>query len=117
VSNNRRTSERIPILGDLHGEVKVFQPITIKELSARGAQVESRFPLHVDSLYEFRLAHGERAIGVKGRVSHSRISEVDQDLVFYRSGIEFIETSPRVGAAITDFLDLLTRSREPPLHG
>ena len=33
---------------------------------------------------------------VKGRIAHSRISDVDQDIIMYRSGVEFIELSDRV---------------------
>jgi hypothetical protein len=37
--NDKRDSERIQILGELHGEVMVFQHMTIKEISRTGAQV------------------------------------------------------------------------------
>jgi len=114
VSTNKRDSERIQVLGDLHGEVMVFQPVTIKEVSTGGVQVETAFPLQVDSLHDFRLALGDRSIVVKGRVAHCRISDVDQDLILYRSGIEFIEPAERVGSAIADFVDLLKRIRERP---
>ena len=33
---------------------------------------------------------------VKGRITHSAISDVDQESVVYRSGVEFIEPSERV---------------------
>src|SRR5713226_1076023 len=104
MTTNKRDSERLQVLGDLHGEVMVFQPVSIKEISARGAQVETAFPLHVDSLHDFRLALGDRSVVVKGRVAHCRISDVDQDLVLYRSGIEFVEPGDRVGSAITEFV-------------
>jgi len=112
VSNNKRDSERIQVLGDLHGEVMVFQPVIIREISAGGAQVETAFPLHLDSLHDFRLALGERSVVVKGRVAHCRISDVDQDLVRYLSGIEFVEPSDRVAAVVAEFVDTLRRSRE-----
>jgi hypothetical protein len=46
---------------------------------------------------------------VKGRVAHSRISDVDQDIITYRTGVEFIELSDRVAAAIADFVDELAK--------
>jgi len=98
--DNKRDKERIQILGELHGEVMVFQPMAIKEISRGGAQVETVFPLHLDSLHDFRLTLGEQSIVLKGRVAHCRISDVDQELVTYRSGIEFIEPSDRVYAVI-----------------
>ena len=110
---DKRDSERIPVLGDLRGAVKVFQPVTIKEISAGGAQIETAFPLQLDSLHDFRLALGDRSIVIKGRVAHCRIAEVDQDLILYRAGIEFVEPSDRVRGAIAEFLAQLRRGREP----
>ena len=107
-----REAERLQILGDLHGEVMVFQPMAVRELSHGGAQVETAFPLHVDSLHEFRLTLGERSVVVKGRIAHSRISDVDQDVITYRSGVEFIELSERVAAAIAHFVDELAKVKE-----
>ena len=102
--DNKRDTDRIQILGELHGEVMIFQPMTIKEVSRGGAQIETGFPLHLDSLHEFRLTLGERSIIVKGRVAHCSISDVEQEIIIYRSGIEFVEPSERVDAVITDFI-------------
>ena len=71
-------------------------------------QVETGFPLQLDSLHEFRLTLGERSVVVKGRIAHSRICDVDQDIILYRSGVEFIELSDRVADAIAHFVDELT---------
>jgi hypothetical protein len=106
-----RDDERISILGELHGEVMVFQPTTIREISRGGAQVETLFPLHVDSLHEFRLSLGERSVVVKGRIAHCSISDMDQEVVTYRSGIEFVELSDRVFEVIADFIDAIKTGR------
>ncbi|HVB37245.1 MAG TPA: PilZ domain-containing protein, partial [Vicinamibacterales bacterium] len=101
---DKRDTERLEILGELRGEVMVFQPMAIKEISRGGAQIETSVPLQLDSLHDFRLTLGERSIVVKGRVAHCRISDVDQELVLYRAGVEFVEPDPRVEAVITDFI-------------
>lgn len=106
-----RDTERIAILGELHGEVMVFQPITIKEISRGGAQVETLFPLHVDSLHEFRFSLGDRSVVVKARIAHCSISDVEQEVVTYRSGIEFVELSDRVYEVIADFIDAIKTGR------
>jgi hypothetical protein len=106
-----RDTERIAILGELHGEVMVFQPTTIREISRGGAQVETLFPLHVDSLHEFRLSLGDRSVVVKGRIAHCSISDMDQEVVTYRSGIEFVELSDRVFEVISDFIDAIKTGR------
>jgi hypothetical protein len=110
-AEEKRGGERINILGELHGEVMVFQPTVIKEISRRGAQIETNFPLQLDSLHEFRFTLGDRSIVMKGRVAHCSISDVDQDIVVYRSGIEFIEPSERVSSVITDFIDAVVSGR------
>jgi hypothetical protein len=77
-------------------------------------QVETAFPLQLDSLHDFRLTLGPRSVVVKGRIAHSRISDVDGDLITYRSGVEFIELSERVAGAIAAFVDELAKERSEP---
>ena len=81
MESNKRQTERLEILGDLLGEAMVFQPMSIKELSLGGAQVETGFPLHVDSLHEFRLTLSNRSVIIKGRIAHCSITDVDQEAV------------------------------------
>jgi hypothetical protein len=110
----KRAAERIQILGELHGEVMVFQPVAIKVISREGLTIETGFPFHLDSLHEFRLALGDLSIVVKGRIVHCSITDVEQELVLYRSGIEFIEPSERVHSAITAFIDAIKDGRRTP---
>jgi hypothetical protein len=112
--DDKRYDERIEILGELHGAVMVFEPIAIKEISRGGAQLETAFPLQLDSLHDFRLTLGDRSVVVKGRVVHCSISDVDQEQVVYRSGIEFIEPSDRVDAAISQFIQAIKDGRRSP---
>ena len=99
------------MLGELQGEMMVFQPMLIKEISKTGATVETRFPLHLDSLHDLRIILGNTSVILKGRVVHSHISDVDQDIVTYRTGLEFVETSDRVLAAIDAYLQSVKSSR------
>jgi PilZ domain-containing protein len=108
---DNRDSERIEILGDLHGEVMIFQPMAIKEISHGGAQIETGFALQVDSLHEFRLTLGDQSVVVKGRVAHCGISDVEQELVLYRSGIEFVEPSESVFGVIERFVAAIKDGR------
>ena len=109
--SDKRDTERVLILGDLQGEIMVFEPLQIKEISRGGASVDTRFPLALNSLHELRLTLGDKSIVLKGRVAHSRISEVDQEIVTYRSGIEFVEPSERVQSVIAEFLETIKASR------
>ncbi len=110
---DKRDADRIPILGQLHGEMMIFQPMVVREIGRAGATVETAYPLQINSLHELRLTLGDRSVVVKGRVAHSRISDVDQEIVTYRSGMEFVEMSDRVEAAIGAFLEAVKTSRQP----
>jgi hypothetical protein len=109
--SDKRDAERLEILGALHGEVMVFQPMAITEVSQGGVQVETAFPLHLDSLHDFRLTLGDRSVVVKGRVVHCSISDVDQEVVVYRSGVEFIDPPDRIASAVFDFIDAVKSGR------
>ncbi len=111
MTRDKRDGERIEILGELHGEVMIFQPMAIREISRGGAQIETSFPLHVDSLHDFRLTLGDQSVVVKGRVAHCSISDVDQEIVLYRSGIEFVEPSVPVQQVIAGFVDAIQDGR------
>ena len=52
-----------------------------------------------------------KSVILKGRVVHSRISDVDQDIVTYRTGLEFVEPSERVADVIAQFLDEVKTNR------
>jgi len=109
--NPKRTSERVPIRGMLHGDIMVFEPLLVREVSTKGASIETSFPMHLDSLHDVRLTLGDISVVLKGRVAHSRVSEIDQDVVTYRTGIEFVEPSAPVLAVLTTFLEGLKASR------
>jgi hypothetical protein len=44
-------------------------------------------------------------------VVHCRISDVEQEMVHYRSGIEFVEPSERAITAIREFIDTILAGR------
>ena len=108
---DKREKERVAPVHQLLGAVMVFQPMTIIEISHNGAQIETPFRLQLDSLHDFRLALGDRFIVIKGRVAHCSISDVEQEVVFYRSGIEFVEPGERVFNAIRDFIESIKEGR------
>lgn len=109
--DDKRQAERVPMLGELYGEVMVFQPMLVRDISRVGVTVETRFPLQIDSLHDLRLTLGDTSVIVKGRVVHSHISDVDQDIVVYRTGLAFVEPSHAVIGAIADFIDTVKTTR------
>ena len=107
----KRASERVPIQGTLHGDIMVFEPLVVREVSIQGASIETSFPMHIDSLHDVRLTLGDISVVLKGRVAHSHVSEINRDVVTYRTGIEFIEPSAPVLGVLKTFLDELKASR------
>ena len=81
--------------------------------SRRRHRSRHSFPLQLNSLHELRLTLGDHSIIVKGRIVHCGISDVDQELVTYRTGIEFVEPPERVRDVITDFIDSIKSRRRP----
>jgi hypothetical protein len=106
-----RRTQRIEILGELQGEVMVYEPMAITEISRGGAQIETSYPLQIDSLHDFRLVLADRSIVVKGRIVHARVVEVEDRATIYRAGIEFVEPSDRITEAIAEFMDAIVAAR------
>jgi hypothetical protein len=96
----------------LHGEVMIFQPLSIREISYGGCLVETAFQLHLNSLHDIRLTLGDKSVVLKGRVAHCRISDVEQEIVHYRSGLEFIEPSERITSVIKEFIEAIRTGRK-----
>jgi PilZ domain-containing protein len=107
----RRSGQRMEILGELRGEVMVYQPMSIRELSYSGAQVETSFPLQIDSLHDVRLDLGDASVIVKGRVVHCGIVDMDREYVAYRTGLEFVNPSSGVRDLVARFIDAMKASR------
>ena len=103
----RREDERFPVFGPLDGEVMVFLPMAITEIARGGVQVETPFAFQIDSIHELRLALGKQPIVVKGRVTHCSVVDVEQEFVRYRTGLEFVDLSPRLNDVIGSFVNAM----------
>ena len=108
---DRLDTKRVKISGHLRGEVMVYQPMTVTEISRGSAQVETLFPLQLDSLHNLRLALGAISVIVQGRIVHARVAEVEQEQLVYKAGIEFVELSERASDAISAFVTELRATR------
>jgi hypothetical protein len=105
--DDKRDRERVPLAGQVTGEVMVYQPVVIRDISHGGAQIETPFPLQLDSLHDFRLALGPRSIVVKGRIAHCQVEQLTESSAIFRTGVEFIEPSEHVREAIAGFIAAL----------
>jgi PilZ domain len=114
MTNEKRETERIPVPGQVTGEITVFQPMMILDISERGAQVETSFKLQLEGLHDLRLSLGAQSVVVKGRIVHCQIRELTEGTVTYRTGIEFIQPSPHAQMAIEAFVETQRAARAAP---
>src|SRR5687768_9134608 len=114
MAGDKRDRERVPLEGQVRGEVMVFQPMTILDISLGGAQIETAFALQLDSLHDFRLSLGDRSVVVKGRIVHCHIGELTDITALYRTGVEFVALSEHALHAIVDFVRATKHSRSTP---
>lgn len=113
--DEKRDTDRIPVPGHITGEITVFQPMTILDISERGAQIETPFKLQLDSLHDFRVALEGRSVVLKGRIVYCQIGELREGGgVLYRSGIEFIEPPAHAQAALATFVEARRAARVQP---
>jgi hypothetical protein len=111
MTEEKRDNPRVPIPGQVTGEVTVFQPMTVLDISDRGAQVETTFPLQLEGLHDFRLSLGGRSVVVKGRIVHCQIGELQDGVVLYRTGVEFVQPAPHAQLAIEEFVEAQRAAR------
>ena len=102
---DQRQRPRVPLPAGLSGEVTVYRPLTVTDLSAIGARVDTPEPLRVNSVRAFRLNLGDQTVVVKGRIAHATVRTLDDHLVIYSSGVEFLDVSPQAQMAIDRFLE------------
>jgi hypothetical protein len=100
-----REAERVPLPSEVTGEVSVYEPMIILDLSERGALVETRFPLQLGSLHDFRLVLQTVPVIIKGRIAHSQVRGLEQGTVVYRTGLEFTEPAEHALRAIRLFVE------------
>ena len=111
MEEDKRLSHRLEMLGYVPGEIAVLAPVAIRDLSVLGAQVESSFPLLLNSVHEMRLHLGSDSVVLKGRVAHCRIADLGTDVTVYRAGIEFVDVFEHAAAAITAHLERIETRR------
>lgn len=114
MTDHKRDSERIDAPPEVTGEVSIYEPMAILDLSERGARVETPFAMHIGSLHEFRISLGELSLVVKGRIVHSQIGGLAERTVLYRTGVEFVDASEHVVMALRDFVSRRRMAPELP---
>lgn len=103
--DDKRSSPRMEMLAPVPGEITILAPIALRDLSVRGAQVESAFPLLLNSVHDIRLHLGDDSVVLKCRVAYCRVTNVGDDTAVYRAGVEFIDVPEHAAEAIAVHLE------------
>jgi c-di-GMP-binding flagellar brake protein YcgR len=101
---NERQVTRQALNPELTGEVSVYRPLAVSDLSASGARIESGDALRVGSIRAIRLNLGDRTVVLKGRIMHASVRTLDDSAVLYTAGVAFLDVPPPVRRAIEQFL-------------
>ena len=80
-------------------------------MSEQPVRREGAREILADALFDYAVEGGYEQQRGNRRVVHCSITDVDQELVTYRSGIEFVEPSERVDTVIADFIDAIKSGR------
>ncbi len=103
---DRRLKTRFEIVGELWGSLDASATLSMRNVSAGGALLESPVPLVPESIYEASAYFDDEPQPVRFRVRHSvKMSGAREPR--YLTGIEFV----RVTAAVEAFIQ---RQLEPP---
>ncbi len=91
MSNERRRSPRMSVLGELHGRfVALDMPVTVMEISLGGMGIQTEIPLPVGAVHDFQLTLGDGSVThLQGRVVHCNKLPGEEER--YVSGVQFVD--------------------------
>jgi hypothetical protein len=99
-----RETTRLSMLGELAGDIMVAQALSIVEISDGGLQIVTTFPLQMNSIHDVRIPL-EPSLVTKCRVVHSGVVDVEQEIVRYRVGLQFVELDARLRDALSAYVE------------
>jgi len=110
MSNERRRSTRVEILGRLHGlVVSLDVPVTVTDLSLGGMAIETPVAFAVGAVQEFQLTMGDGSpVVLLGRVIRSENSTPAGAPPVYATGIQFIDEESPDASQVGDIIDKLS---------
>jgi hypothetical protein len=110
MTNERRRTTRVAIMGRLHGvAVSLDIPVKVQDLSLGGMAIETSVAFPVGAVHEFEVTLGDgSSVLLRGRVMHCRTISAPDVTPLYATGIQFVEDEPTENADIGDIIDKLT---------
>ena len=103
MTNERRRSPRIEILGRLYGHVvSLGLPIVVVEMSLGGCAIQTAIEFPLGAVHEFNLTLGDgSSVVVRGQAVHSKNVAAEDEEPSYLTGIQFIDDDGTEGGDTT----------------
>ena len=108
MSNDRRRSARVEILGRVRGHAVLLDTaVIVRDISLVGMAIETPFEFALDTVHDFRLTLGDGAhVVLQARARHSRLLTGADDTANYLTGFEFIDDDAAEGTpSVGDFVN------------
>ena len=108
MSDDRRRSPRIELLGRLHGHsVSLDLPVRVVQISLGGMAIETAVSFPVGAMHLFRLTLGDDSTTeLVGRVMHSRNTAPEGATPVFTTGVQFVEgDGDESGGALGDLIN------------
>jgi hypothetical protein len=92
--SDRRGRLRFELVGELAATFKTIEVLPVRDISWKGALVESAVPLSVESVQTLRLVSGDISGEITARVRHVTRADNADGSESYRIGFEFLDLQP-----------------------
>jgi hypothetical protein len=98
--SDRRGRLRFELVGDLAAALRTIEVLQVRDISWRGALVESAVPLPLESVQTLRFVSGDLMGEVTARVRHVTRADASGSEA-YRIGFEFLDLQPGMRDELT----------------
>jgi hypothetical protein len=95
--SDRRGRLRFELVGERTAALRIVEVLAVKDLSRKGALVESAVALPVESVHTLRLETGDVSGEVTARVRHVTAAQTANGSARYRIGFEFLDLQSSLG--------------------
>ena len=92
--SDRRGRLRFELVGELAAAFRTIEVLQVRDISWKGALVESMAPLPLESVQTLRFISGDVSGEITARVRHVTRVTGDDGSDCYRIGIEFLDLQP-----------------------
>ena len=92
--SDRRGRLRFELVGELAAALRTIETLQVRDISWKGALVESTVPLPLESVQTLRFTSGDISGEITARVRHVTRADGADGSEWYRIGLEFLDLQP-----------------------